>query len=166
MAMALVHETLYQSSSLSAIDLKLYVQKLAGILGAAHGANRRRLALVLEVDSLPIGIDHAVPCGLIINELAVNAFQHAFPQDGPGRISITARETKDGKVQLIVADDGIGLPPDAERPMSNTLGLTLVRGLARQQLGGELNVDVNGGTRFTITFPNRERSVEPPDLIS
>jgi two-component sensor histidine kinase len=99
-----------------------------------------------------LDIDRAVPCGLIVNELLVNAFKYAFEKNAAGRILVSAR--KDGsRLLLSIADDGIGLPPRiVTGEQAGGLGLTLVKNLV-QQLRGRLEFDAGiDGRGTTIRF--------------
>jgi two-component sensor histidine kinase len=105
----------------------------------------------IRVDPLSCHRDIALPCGLILNEVLSNAFKYAFPHGRPGEVRIELRREVGGMVHLLVADNGIGLPAGWDWETSRTLGLRLVRTLARQI---EANMQVNGsnGTAFSITF--------------
>ena len=95
-------------------------------------------------------IDSAVPCGLIINELISNALKHAFPK-GEGKILIEFRLEKNGKIELVVRDTGIGLPDDFDIEKTKSLGLKLVNTLV-DQLQGKMEVKNEGGTTFIMLF--------------
>jgi two-component sensor histidine kinase len=149
-AMALVHETLYQSEDLARLDLASYLQNLADYLVDAYDGFTSDITLQLQVDSVPLGLDRAVPCGLMISELVTNALKHAFPDGGPGEIQIAAHLQVE-QVELIVRDDGVGLPADIDPETSTSLGLRLVHLLIRQ-LQGNLCIDRKHGTAFKILF--------------
>jgi two-component sensor histidine kinase len=149
-AMALVHETLYQSEDLARLDLAAYLQNLADYLVDAYDGFTSDITLQLQVDSVPLGLDRAVPCGLMISELVTNALKHAFPDGGPGEIQIAAH-LQGEQVELIVRDDGVGLPADIDPETSTSLGLRLVHLLIRQ-LQGNLCIDRKHGTAFKILF--------------
>jgi len=119
----------------------------------SYGVDVRRLAHVVEVEDILLGIDEAVPCGLIINELVANALKHAFPADRAGRIWVRMG-TEDRRFILRVGDDGVGIPDRIDFRESQTLGLQLVRTLT-DQLEGTVTLDRAGGTHFTIIFPRR-----------
>jgi two-component sensor histidine kinase len=93
-----------------------------------------------------------VPCGLIINELVSNALKHAFPRGGPGEIRVELRHDPSGRYRLRVKDDGIGISAAASQGKALTLGWQLLDALTRQ-LGGSIEVKVEGGTEVTVTFP-------------
>ena len=100
-------------------------------------------------------LDHAIPCGLIINELIANALKYAFPEDGIGEITITLRTINDDEIELTVSDDGIGIPAEIEIKKTESLGLQLVQLLAETQLDGMLELDRDGGTAFRIRFEEK-----------
>jgi two-component sensor histidine kinase len=154
-AMGLVHETLYNSSSLSHINLKEYIQRLTAGLYEAYAARTADISLSLDVDPMEVNIDQAMPCGLVLNELVANSLKHAFPGGGPGRIWIAARDRGDGWVEMTVADDGIGLPPDINLQHHGTLGLRLTVRTVENQLRGVLSVERGAGAVFHIKFHRR-----------
>ncbi len=143
-AMALIHERLYQSSDLAKIDFAGYVRSLTGHLLRSYKINANVIRLNLEVDSVPMNLDVAIPCGLIINELVSNAFKYAFPNGNTGEIRVHFGEQNNGTLKLIVQDNGIGFPENTNPEDSDSLGLKLVRSLT-EQLGGSISYrDLNG----------------------
>jgi PAS domain S-box-containing protein len=149
-AMALVHETVHQSGEMGEVDLREYVRVLANGLFRAYAADRE-VEMEITAEPVVIGLDDAVPLGLAVNELVTNCFRHAFSQ-GAGKIILQARLAADGRLELVVADDGPGLPPEVERGAHPGLGLFLVRGLVENQLGGSLEASSAGGARFVVRF--------------
>ncbi len=152
-AMALIHERLYQSSDLAKIDFSGYVRSLTGHLLRSYKVNANAIRLNLDVDSVPMNLDVAIPCGLIINELVSNAFKYAFPQGEGGEIKVYFAENGDRKLKLIVQDNGIGFPENANPEGSDSLGLKLVRSLT-EQLGGAVNYRSQDGFVCDISIPN------------
>ena len=146
--MALIHENLYQSTDMVRVDFRRYLQMLVEGLTSAHAGRPVRLAT--RLDDVSLEIHTAVPCGLIVNELVTNAFLHAFKDGAEGVIRVEFSEC-DGRLELLVRDDGVGLPADAQLNQSASLGLRLVHNLT-EQIGGELKVDRDRGTSFLITF--------------
>lgn len=148
-SMAFIHESLYQNKSLSQIDLADYMGSLCRNLVMSYSLTDK-VALRTDLHALPMDIDKAIPCGLILNELVSNALKHAFPH-GQGEIHLSLREEM-GQVRILVEDNGRGFPTD--RPVHRGLGLELVEMLTGQ-LDGQIS-RTNGaggsGTRYLITF--------------
>ena len=149
LAMALVHETLYDTDQLDEIDIVSYARRLIEETRASASAE---FELEAEGPSL-VGLDFAVPFGLLLNELMSNSEKHAFPPGTRGKVVIRI-ESKDGMV-LRVEDNGIGMSEDVRIDGPKTLGLNLVKVLA-QQLGGKISLDRKSGTRWAIRFPSTE----------
>lgn len=155
-AMSLVHERLYQSRTLGTIGLDDYVGELCDQLASAGSARQRGIALELEVAPVDVGLDLAVPLGLLLNELVSNSLKHAFPDGRRGTIRVSvAPEGGEGSdartLRLTVRDDGIGLPPDADGTSPQTLGLRLVSALS-EQLHARLVLENRGGACITLVF--------------
>ncbi len=161
-AMALVHERLYKSQDLANIDFTGYVQNLANHLMRSYGSGAGAVSLDLKVEPVPLGIDAAIPCGLIINELVSNSLKYAFPDGEKGTILLRLNQESSNTLRLIVKDDGIGMPEGIDISSTPSLGLKLVQGLV-QQLGGTLTYRNNNGTEFDISFSigNDPQSKEP-----
>ncbi len=161
-AMAMVHDKLHQAKDLAQIDFRDYVADLTAHLRSALGGGRD-IALRVDAAKLPLGIDVAMPCGLIVNEMVSNALKHAFPplSSSPTRVIEGEHEISvrfglhEGEYVLVVSDNGVGLPPDLDWRATETLGLKLVNLWATHQLGGDIKVDVRDGTSFTIKFPSK-----------
>lgn len=147
--MALIHEKLYQSHDLEKIDFKEYVIDMVQGLSRAYGVPGD-IVVRVEMDTFYLGIDTAIPCGLIINELVTNSLKHAFPGK-KGEVTVSLR-SEDGIIELTVRDNGVGLPENVDFENTQTLGLRLVTMLAKDQLDGEIRVDRRKGTEFCITF--------------
>jgi PAS domain S-box-containing protein len=150
-SMALIHEKLYQSDDLARVDFSEYISNLAAYLFRSYEVNAGAVRLNVEAEDVLLGVDTAIPCGLIINELVSNSLKHAFPGGGGGLINITLRPASRDRLTLTVADDGVGLPPGFDVRNTPSLGLQLVNTLARQ-LGGEVGVGDGAGAEFNITF--------------
>ncbi|BBO70479.1 hypothetical protein DSCA_44090 [Desulfosarcina alkanivorans] len=150
-SMALIHEQLYGTEDLAKIDFGRYIQGLATNLLDAYGIDPARIRLDVRADDIALGIDMAVPCGLIINELVSNALKYAFlPQDA-GKVDIVIRTLETGRINILVADNGIGISEPSENVEKKSLGLRLVDTLTTQ-LDGALAVTTDNGTRFSITL--------------
>lgn len=155
-AMSLVHEKLYQSGNLSSIDLANYIEDLCRRLANSSGAAARNIALDCAVDAVEVGLDTAVPLGLALNELVSNALKHAFVDRPSGRIQVLLKRLPDASLHLSVRDDGIGMPAESDPFSAGSLGLKLVRTLARQ-LDARFALLTTGGTDASLFFELRER---------
>ena len=153
-SMALVHEMLYRSQDLARVDFPQYVRALVPQLFRSYNPGGR-IRYRVEIDEIVFGVDLAVPCGLIINELVANALKHAFPGDRRGEICVRMRLEQD-RYRLSVEDDGIGFPAGLDVSQTGTLGLQLVRTLT-EQIGGRLQEKTGQGTAFIIDLPRESR---------
>ena len=153
-SMALIHETLYQSKDLSRINFAEYLQKLVAHVSRSYRIRPNAVKINLHVNDVSLPIDTAVPCGLIINELASNALKYAFPAETKGEVNITFARADD-QYSLCVSDTGVGLPPDFDPEQGKSLGMKLVRMLTTQ-LSGEIECRNGVGTTFQITFPEEK----------
>jgi PAS domain S-box-containing protein len=149
---ALIHEKLYQSEDLARIDFAGYIKSLVRGLFSAYRVEAGRIALRTEVENIRLGVDYAMPCGLIINELLSNSLKHAFPQGKRGEIKIAIRPIAENQVEFVVSDNGVGIPENLDFKNTESLGLRLVTLLAEHQLEGEIKLDRTEGTRFQIRF--------------
>ncbi len=155
-AMATVHEVLYRSESFSRIALGSYIEKLADSLVQSYGLKEGQVALALDGGGVEVDIELASPLGLVVGELMTNALKHAFPDGRSGRIAVTAGSLPDGRGEVVVEDDGVGMPAGLEWRSGDTLGLRLVAELVEKQLGGSLELEaVPRGTRLRIIFRSR-----------
>ena len=148
--MALIHEKLYQSEDISLIDFSDYIESLAGRLLEVYGVIGNGIDLHINAEKIFLSIDSAIPCGLIINELVSNSVKHAFPKGRSGAVEINM-DRRDGNYNLIVADNGVGFPENIDFRNTESLGLQIVQTLT-SQLGGEIELESNEGTRFKINF--------------
>lgn len=151
-SMSLVHELLYRSSNLNAVPLGGYVRALAHQLamGAQHPTGDVRVTV--EAPDIEIGMDTAIPLGLLLTELISNSFKHGFPAGRLGRITVLFTVDSEG-MRISVDDDGVGLPTGFDPAESTSMGLQLASSLARQ-LGGELRFQSGPGTTAWLVVPN------------
>lgn len=151
-SMAMVHEQLYSANNLAGVDFREYLTRMSAQLLRTTEAPGIRCTV--EGDHLPLAIDAAVPCGLIVNELISNALKHAFNGREGGMITVCFRRTGASMLELSVSDDGVGVPPDLDIDTAESMGMTLVNSLVRQ-IHGTLVLGREGGSRFVIRFPSR-----------
>jgi two-component sensor histidine kinase len=133
------------------IDFKGYIESLGARLVAAAAAPGSQISLETQIKTSPLGIDVAVPCGLISNELISNSLKHAFPGEKKGVIKVSF-DTCSHEFELVIMDDGVGLPKNFDLENVQTLGFRLVNTLV-QQLQGHMQVNNARGAEFRIRFP-------------
>lgn len=151
-AMSLIHETLYQSEDLARIDFENYLKKLCRSLSQAHGAAGKGIDLVVERCDVVPSMDQGIAVGMVVCELVANAFQHAFPAGQKGKVSVSLSGLGEKQVELIVSDNGKGLPVEIEIENSPSLGLQLTVATVTRELNGSIKVERDKGTRFIIRF--------------
>jgi PAS domain S-box-containing protein len=153
MSMALFHEKLYGSKDLARVDFSEYIQALASKIISTYSVNGN-VKMNIQIDNVKLGVDIAVPCGLMINEMISNSVKHAFPGGREGEITIEMHEIQvsAGKQYLLrVKDNGIGLPEGFDIASATTLGMVLIHSLVGQ-LNGTLDLKSTGGTEYTIVI--------------
>jgi two-component sensor histidine kinase len=149
--MALVHEQLYRSSSLAAIEIGDYLRSLGNSVHRSFSDGSAGVRLACDVTAtLMLEPDLAIPLGLIVTELLVNSLKHAFPGGRAGLLQLRASHDDDTLV-VIVADDGVGFVPPEDPP--TTLGLDLVTSLALQ-IGAHLRIEHQSGTWVELRVPS------------
>jgi two-component sensor histidine kinase len=148
-AIGLVYRTLYRDQDFTQLDISTFVSDLCTELTRTYrGAG---ISFSIRTDATLLSLDQAVPFALIVNELVTNALVHAFEPEEQGGIQVSLHHLPAGRIELTVADDGIGIAPELLKPENGGTGLSLVRALARQ-LGASLEVDHSPGTTFRIAF--------------
>lgn len=148
-ALGLVHQQLMTSADLKTFDIAPFLRELSSNI--VDGGTDGEVALSVEALPLDVGLDFAIPLGLLVNELVTNSLKHAFPQ-GEGEIDVNLSRTTDGGLLLVVADNGQGysaapLPPRASRI---GLGATIIEGLVAQLEGTIMVESRKGLTRSEI----------------
>jgi len=157
--MALIHEHLYQSGNLAFIDFSEYIKTLIDNLFDSFEELLNNIKAEVDVKGIKLGMDTAIPCGLIINELVSNCIKHAFPPEHRkfneggfcGSILVKLAKLDDGGYKLTVSDNGAGFPEDLDYRKTDTLGLQLVCILA-SQLRGSVSLGRRSGTHFNVVF--------------
>ena len=149
-SMAMIHEKLYQTQNFSEINFGDYITSLVDDLFSSYGSYSRRIKKKMIFDEIMLGLETAIPCGLIISELVTNTLKYAFPNQMEGEFRIEMYEI-DGFYHLIISDNGVGIPPNLNFEKTETLGLVLVDSLVNQ-LEGTVELERNGGTKFKIVF--------------
>jgi PAS domain S-box-containing protein len=149
-SMALIHEKLYRSGSLAEIDFGDYVESLVGELLRMYNVPLGAITTTVEIENVQLGVDAAIPCALIINELVSNSLKYAFPDGRTGGVTVALKRENEAYT-LTVADDGVGFPPDVDFRATDSLGMQLVVTLVNQ-LEGTIELNRENGTAFVISF--------------
>lgn len=163
-AMSLIHQKLYQSDNLANIDMSWYVHELINYMKECFDTDTK-IKFNLEVEKTYLDVAQAVPMGLIINEAISNAIKYAFPLDRKGEIMISLKNIGENNYELIIADNGIGLPENFDNTENDSLGMNLMKGLSDQidgtfemknENGLNITIVFTRNTEFKITFENSE----------
>jgi PAS domain S-box-containing protein len=152
-SMALIHERFYQTDGMSKIDFDDYIKRLADNLFQSFKINRDKVTLKINAEKISLDIDTAVPCGLIINEIVSNSLKHAFKDGREGLIEINLVKSAEDRYNLIISDNGIGMPEGFLVESSESLGIQLIQALT-DQLEGTMKLETkpNEGVKFIIDF--------------
>ncbi len=148
--MALLHEQLYQSEDVARVHFSEYINQIVKELIKSYNVDENKVEISSNIEEIALGVDLAIPCGLIINELLSNIFKHAFPEERKGKVVISCRAKSEG-FELRISDDGVGLPHGFDIKNSETLGLRLVSLLA-EQIEGEVTLEESKGTSYQVFF--------------
>jgi two-component sensor histidine kinase len=148
-ALGLVHQQLMGSDDLKTFDIAPFLSELSSNI--VHGGGANDVDLTVQAIPLDVGLDFAIPLGLLVNELVTNSLKHAFP-DGRGEIDVNLSRADDGGLLLVVADNGKGYGQDgaAEAAPRMALGSTIIEGLVAQLEGTLMVRSRRGETRSEI----------------
>ncbi|MEX1011920.1 MAG: sensor histidine kinase [Balneolaceae bacterium] len=161
-SLALIHETMHQTRSVDSLNLKVYTVKLFNRLHQSFKHRGKEVETRVSSDEIYLDIDRALPFAMILNEILVNAYQHAF-KDRPRGVIQVVMEKGANRVMLEISDDGVGLPDDLEQEESRHLGMKLIRILTRQ-IQGTFEIRDKKKTTFRLTIPNQKRN--EPDVAN
>lgn len=153
-SIALVHEKLYQSESLSYIQFDRYIRDLLQAISSTYMDFQVSVNIDTELEDIALNINQAIPCSLLLNELIVNAYKHAFGNREEGNILVKVCENED-HIRLYVKDDGVGFPEEFDFDEATSLGMTLINTLI-QQLNGEIVMRNSDGAIFEVSFNAEE----------
>jgi PAS domain S-box-containing protein len=154
-SIALVHEKLYSSHNLAHIEFAEQIRCIVHELVLAYGSDETKVEM--EMDTIDIELEKAVPLSLILNELVSNALIHGFPDRSPGTLQISLHAADKHAVTLMIRDNGKGFPESIDFNDSSSLGLTLINALVHQ-IDGSIELNKEKGTTFTIKFNTGENS--------
>ncbi|GAB4021270.1 hypothetical protein GCM10028773_29460 [Spirosoma koreense] len=149
-AMALIHQKLYQSENLALVNMPELIGEIVDYLVESF-PDTESIRTKLDVSAIQLDVSQAIPIGLIINEAVTNSLKYAFPLDRSGLITVQFQPAGTLTYRLTIADDGVGLPTGLDLNRTQTLGLTIIRGLSRQ-LGGTLVIQHDAGVHIQLEF--------------
>lgn len=149
-SMAFVHESLYQTKDFSNINFSSYVENICNNLVHSYSNPDNPPELEMDLDSIQLNLDTAIPCGLIINELISNSLKYAFKGRSNNKLTVHVK-MRGETLEIMIADNGIGLPENVDFRNTESLGLQLVVTLV-EQINGKIALERKKGTKFTIEF--------------
>ncbi|MBN9384054.1 MAG: tetratricopeptide repeat protein [Chitinophagaceae bacterium] len=149
-AMSIVHQKLYQSDNLSAINMANYIHDLIHYLRDTLDIVQA-IQLRVDVDPVELDLTHCIPLGLIINEAVTNSIKYAFINGREGVIEISFKRVSPDGLVLKIRDNGIGLPGNLDIRKLNSMGLKLIKGLS-DDIDAKLSINSFGGTEIVIGF--------------
>jgi two-component sensor histidine kinase len=153
-AISLIHQKLYQSEGVARIPMHTYIGEVVAYLHESYCLDHT-VRFELQVESIELDVAQAVPLGLIINEVITNAFKYAFPDGRPGTVRLSLRRLAKATYQLIISDNGVGLPAHYDPARSLSLGMTLLHGFSGQ-LDGELTITSRSGLTIDLVFQEEQ----------
>jgi two-component sensor histidine kinase len=146
-AMVAVHEQIYRNDQFGLVDASAYIPAIIGKLVESYG---REVKLNYDLEAIEVDREHALPLGLVANEVVSNAIKYAFPDNRDGTLTVTLKKTEDGGTGILtIHDDGIGFDPETS---AKGTGSKLIDGLVAQ-IQGETGYHFEQGTRFEMRFP-------------
>ncbi len=151
-SIAMVHQKLYSSRSLSRINIQEYIRDLIGLVMEGYGAAGNGITPVADIANETVSIDVAVPCGLVLNELLTNSLKYAFPGNFGGTIHVTFRKDNDSRYRIDYRDSGIGLPPGTSVMDIRKLGISIIINIVTHQLRGTIDFFGDDGFACAIEF--------------
>jgi two-component sensor histidine kinase len=149
-SMSIIHQKLYQSDTLSTINMPEYIYELVEYLQESYSI-RRNIGFSLQIQNIELNHASAITLGLILNEAITNAIKYAFGKGADGKISISLSHISDSQILLMIADNGSGLPTNFDSKLGASMGMELLQGLT-DDLGGSFSIETNEGTLIKVIF--------------
>lgn len=150
-SMALIHEKLYQSQDIGHINFCDYLSSLVRMIARSYPTKAHSVKMEVHCEPVALTIDTGVPLGLIVNELLSNSLKHAFPGERSGHLQVNLKPQDQGGYELMMRDNGVGLPAGFSLDNTSSLGLRLVK-ILTSQLGAQLTIKSEGGAEFSLNF--------------
>lgn len=148
-SMALVHQNIFNENNLIGLNFKDYIKNLTDEIAKSLG-DSKTFDIILDTEEIELNLSTAIPCGLILNELITNSFKYALSDENRLQINISLKQLKNGMIELIVRDNGPGIP-QSTLDANSTLGIELVKSLS-EQINGKYKFENKNGLQFTLDF--------------
>jgi len=155
-SMSLIHQSLYRRDNLTGVNLADYLERLCQSVLETYQTGSSTIHWQTDIEPIMLDVDSVVPLGLIVNELLTNTLKYAFPDGREGRIWINAREQAEG-LELVVRDDGIGMPQLEQQDRSQSFGYQLIEAFQRK-LKADLDIKSTNGTSVRLLIRNYQKS--------
>ncbi|MBS7229605.1 ATP-binding protein [Flavobacterium psychroterrae] len=155
-AMSLIYQKIYESENLEIIDMCWYIPELVNYLKGVFNTDKK-ISYKLDIECVDLDISKAIPLGLILNEAIINAIKYAYPETVQGEVNIRLKKIEDEMYQLIISDNGVGVPDHFELKNRNSLGMNLMHGLS-SQVDGTFNIESKNGLTITINFKAKNKT--------
>ncbi|MFS4467423.1 sensor histidine kinase [Maribacter sp. 2210JD10-5] len=159
-SMAMVHEMLYMRKDIAHIEYHSYVRELSEYLLKSIRGVENDIVLNIDIPDVKLGIDTAIPLGLLINEIVTNSLKYGMPEQG-GEINIVLKKKPDKNFILHIGDNGEGFSDDINHTNTKSLGLKLIYNLTRQLKGTIKKDNDKKGTNYIITFQEIKEQITP-----
>ena len=150
-SVALIHKMMYQSENVSKVNMQAYLEDLLKILHESYKTNNKSVITSVNANNINFNITHAVPISLIVNEAVCNAYKHAFLEQDEGKIEVSLEEKNNNEYELIIKDNGKGVQSNNTLNESNSIGIDLINGLAKQ-LKGKVVITSQDGIIIQVQF--------------
>ncbi|MBN1782461.1 response regulator [bacterium] len=156
LTMALIHERMYSEKNHAKMDLADYIERYMNSFTQTHQLSQKQIQVVLKLDPVSVDINHAIPWGLVFNELISNAIMHAFPDsnNGSNRIEISLKRDKTNAIILSIEDNGKGMNVSKDMDNCDSLGMNLITNIVRYQLNGDITFSNDSGIHVKVTSQN------------
>ncbi len=153
-SMALIHKKLQNTERLDQVNLRDYIEELVHSVADTFRPPDKQITCHTSIAEVSLDISTSTDLGLIVNELVSNAYKYAFVDRTEGKIEVIIPNPQGEEYELIVKDNGVGLPSDLDIENADSLGLSLTHGLA-ERMEGKVKAESRLGTTFKVSFKNR-----------